>query len=180
MTISRHNSLALIAPGRSSAQHPASVQSYMFVFAGRPTLACSCDGFHRRTSLMSSSLLLQQCPACLVRLTQMGCVKWGRWPYSCVLVGCCFHVLFNIACSIFVQVPSSLFSRRFVKVQVVQPYSNTETSTAWKNFCFNLSARSDFHITDNLPLGKVLSFSILPVLGISSSSTVLLQIWLSH
>ena len=26
--------------------------------------------------------------------------KWGKWPYSCCFVGCCFQDLFNIACSI--------------------------------------------------------------------------------
>ena len=44
LTLSRHSSLSFIALGRSSGQQPVS-------------------------SLMSSSLLLQQCPACLVRLT---------------------------------------------------------------------------------------------------------------
>ena len=34
------------------------------------------------TSLMSSFLLLQQCPACLVRLTWIVFVMGGRWPYS--------------------------------------------------------------------------------------------------
>ena len=38
---------------------------------------------------MSSSLLLQQCPACLVRLTWIVFVMEGRWPYSWCLVGCC-------------------------------------------------------------------------------------------
>ena len=33
----------------------------------RFTFACPCEGVHRSTSLMSSSLVLQQCPACLVR-----------------------------------------------------------------------------------------------------------------
>ena len=45
-------------------------------------------------SLMDYSLLLQQCPACLV------CLNWvifGRWPYSCCFVGCCLRDLFNIA-----------------------------------------------------------------------------------
>ena len=36
---------------------------------GRPAFARPCVGIHKSTSLMSSSLLLQQCPACLVRLT---------------------------------------------------------------------------------------------------------------
>ena len=30
---------------------------------------------------MSSSLLLQQCPACLVRLTWIVFVIGGKWPY---------------------------------------------------------------------------------------------------
>ena len=36
-------------------------------------------GVHRRTSLMSSSLLLQQCSACLVRLTWIVFVMRGRY-----------------------------------------------------------------------------------------------------
>ena len=46
---------------------------------------------------MSSSLLLQQCPACLVRLTCIVFVMGGKWPYSWCLVGCCRQDLFNIA-----------------------------------------------------------------------------------
>ena len=56
-----------------------------------------CVGIHKSTSLMSSSLLLQQCPACLVRLTWIVFVIGGRWPYSWCLVGCCFQDLFRIA-----------------------------------------------------------------------------------
>ena len=41
---------------------------------------------HRSTSLISSSLLLQQCPACLVHLTWIVLVMGGRWPYSWCLV----------------------------------------------------------------------------------------------
>ena len=39
----------------------------VYVRAGRPAFAWPYAGVHRSTSLMSSSLLLQQCPACLVR-----------------------------------------------------------------------------------------------------------------
>ena len=46
-------------------------------------------GVHRSTSLMSSSLLLQQCPACLVRVTWIVFVMGGRWLYSWCLVACC-------------------------------------------------------------------------------------------
>ena len=51
---------------------------------------------------MSSSLLLQQYPACLVRLSRIVFVMGGRWPYSCRFVGCCLQVLFNTAGSILV------------------------------------------------------------------------------
>ena len=61
----------------------------MYVRAGRPAFAWPCVGIHKSTSLMSSSLLLQQCPACLVRLTWIVFVIGGRWPYSWCLVGCC-------------------------------------------------------------------------------------------
>ena len=40
-------------------------------------------GVHKSTSLMSSSLLLQQCPACLVHLTWIVFMTGGRWP--CIL-----------------------------------------------------------------------------------------------
>ena len=96
LTLSRHSSLSFIALGRSSGQHPVSSHScWMYVRAGRPAFARPCVGIHNSTSLMSSSLLLQQCPACLARLTWI--VIGGRWPYSWCLVGCCCQDLFRIA-----------------------------------------------------------------------------------
>ena len=50
------------------------------------------EGVHRSTSFMSSFLLPQQCPACLVRLTLIVFVIGGRRPYSCCFVGCCLQV----------------------------------------------------------------------------------------
>ena len=88
LTLSRHSSLSFIASGRSSGLHPVSSQSYcMQVRAGRPAFARPCDGIHWRTSPMSSSLLLQQCPTCLVRLTLIVFVMGGWWPSSCCFVG---------------------------------------------------------------------------------------------
>ena len=46
-------------------------------------LPWSCVGIHKSTSLISSSLLLQQCPACRVRLILIDFVMVCRWPYSC-------------------------------------------------------------------------------------------------
>ena len=88
LTLSRHFSLSVIASGRSSGLHPVSSHScWMYVRVGRPAFAQPCVGVHKSTSLMSSSLLLQQCPACLARLTWIVFVIGGRWPYSWCLVG---------------------------------------------------------------------------------------------
>ena len=103
LTLSRHSSQSFIALCRSSGQHPVSSHNcWMYVRAGRPVFARPCVGVHKSTSLMSSSLLLQQCPACLVRLTWIVFVIGGRWPYSWCLVGCCRQDLFKIARSILV------------------------------------------------------------------------------
>ena len=66
LTLSRHFSLSFLTSGRSSGQHPVSSHScWMYVRVGRSAFARQCVGVHKSTSLMSSSLLLQQCPACL-------------------------------------------------------------------------------------------------------------------
>ena len=92
-----------IASGRSSGLHPVSSHSCcMYVQAGRPAFARPYVGVHRSTSLMSSSLLFQQCPACLVRLAWIVFMMGGRWPYSWCLVGCCCQDLFNISRNILV------------------------------------------------------------------------------
>ena len=55
---------------RSSGLHHVSSHSCcMNVRVGRPAFDWPYAGVHRSTSLTISSLLLQQCPACLVRLT---------------------------------------------------------------------------------------------------------------
>ena len=103
LTLSHHFSLSFIASGRSSGQHSASSQScWMYVRAGRPAFARPCVGVHKSTSLMNSSLLLQQCPACLVRLTWIVFVIGGMWLYSWCLVGWCRQDLFSIARNILV------------------------------------------------------------------------------
>ena len=103
LTLSRHFSLSFIASGRSSGLHTVSSHSCcMYVRASRPAFARPYVGVHKSTSLMSSSLLLQQCPACLVRLTWIVFVMGGRWPYSWCLVWCCRQDLFNIASNILV------------------------------------------------------------------------------
>ena len=122
---------------------------------------------------MSSSLLLQQCPACLIRLTWIVFVMGGRWPYSWCFVGCCRQDLFSIACSILVYLQSSLFSSRFVSVQVVHPYSRIDTTAAWKKLRFILSVRSDFHMINSLSIA-VYAFVSCVSMTFSVDETLLL------
>ena len=145
LTLSRHFSLSFIASGRSSGLHPVSSHSCcMFVRAGCPAFALPYMGVHRSTSLMSSFLLLQQCPACLVRLTCIVFVIGGRWPYSwCFVQYCSQH-----SCVIVVY----LFLQPFVSVQKVIPYSSIDTTVAWKKLRFILSVSSDIHMIDCLSI----------------------------
>ena len=69
LSLFRHSSLSFIASGRSSRLNPVSTQS------------CPCEGVLRGISLMSSSLLQQQCLVCLVCLTLIVFVMGGKWPY---------------------------------------------------------------------------------------------------
>ena len=103
LTLSRHFSISFIPSGRSSGLHPVSSKSCcMYVRAGRPAFSRPCVGVHESIFLKSLSLLFQQCPASLVRLTWIVFVMGGRWPYSWCFVGCCLLDLFNIARSILV------------------------------------------------------------------------------
>ena len=153
LTLSRHFSLSFIAFGRSSGLHPISSHSCcMYVRADCPAFAWPYVGVHRSTSLISSSLLLQQCPVCLVRQTCIVFVMGGKWPYSWCLVGCWRQDLFNIALNIFAWLPSSFFFSRFVSVKVVHPYSSINTTAAGKKLRFILSVRSDFHMIKSLSI----------------------------
>ena len=79
LTLTLLVSLSFVASGRSSGLHPVSSHSCcMYVRAGRPAFDWPYAGVHRSTSLTISSLLLQQCPACLVRLACIVFVTGGR------------------------------------------------------------------------------------------------------
>ncbi len=103
--MSCHFSLSFIASGRSSGLHPVSSHyCCMYVRAGRPAFAWPYAGVHRSTSLMCSSLLLQQCPACVARLTCIVFVIGGRWPYSWCLVGCCRQDLHQLLLTLIILI----------------------------------------------------------------------------
>ena len=170
LTLSRYFSLSFIASGRSSGLHPISSHSCcMYVRAGRPAFAWPYVEVHRSTSLMSSSLLLQQCPACLVHLTCIVSMMRGRWLYSWCLVGCCCQDLFNIALNILV---SSFFFSRLVSVQVLHLYSSIDMTAAWKKLRFILSVRSDFHMIESL-LIAVHAFVSCVLMSFSVDETLL-------
>ena len=102
-TLSCYPSLSSIAPERSSGLYPVPAHSCcIYVLAVCPPFARPCEGVHRSMSLISSSLLLQLCPTCLVHLIWIFFVIGGRWLYSSCFVGCCIQDLSNIARSILV------------------------------------------------------------------------------
>ena len=118
---------------------------------------------------MSLSLLLWQCPACLIRITWIVFVMGGKWPYSPCFVGCCLRDLFNIASSSLMKFPSSFFSIRLVSVNVVHPYSSIDTTAAWKKLRFISSFRSDF---DSLSIA-VYAFSSRVLMSVSVDEILL-------
>ena len=98
LTLSRHFSLRQVFRATSRI-----LTELLYVCSSWSSCFCSAIcGVHRRTSLMRTSLLLQQCPACLVRLIWIVFVMGGRWPYSWCFMGCCLQDMFNIARNILV------------------------------------------------------------------------------
>ena len=85
---------------------------------------------------MSLTLLLQKCPACLVRLICVVLEMGGKCPYIFCFVWRCFGDLFHIAHSILVQFPSSFFSIRLVSVHMMHPYIRSDTNGTWRKFRF--------------------------------------------
>ena len=76
---------------------------------------------------MSSSLLLQQCPACLVRLTLMVFVMGGRRPYSCCFVGCCLQDLFKLNMIYCIILYNFIFAQSAGAVEYTAPLQRGKT-----------------------------------------------------
>ena len=149
LTLSRHFSLSFIASGRSSGLHPVSSQSCcIYVRASRPAFARPYEEVNRSTSLMGSSLLLQQCTVCLVCLIWIVFMIGGRWPYSWCFVGCCLQDLFNIA-----------HNRHFIKI-----YGKNENGSIFFTvcFCFDFGSFAQLwkYLHLNFKIFKILRFSL--------------------
>ena len=96
-------------------------------------LAHPCIGVYKRMSLISSSLLLLKCRACLVHLSWMVLKMGGKWSNNHCFMGYCFQDLFIITHCFLVQFLSSFFSIRFVNVHVVYPYSSIKR-LPWQSY----------------------------------------------
>ena len=101
-------------------------------------------------SLMCSSLLLQQCSACVVHLTWIVFVISGRTAADLwgVVSRICSILLAALLCSCC----QAIFSIHFFSIHVVHPYRSIDTIAALKNLRFILSVSSDLHMTDNLSI----------------------------
>ena len=102
----------------------------MYIRAGRPVFARPYVGVHWSTSLMSSSLPLQQCPACLVRVTWIAFVMGDRWPYSWCLVGCCRQDLFNIARSMCYNQTGDIYTLDGTSLKLVDKFTYLGSSVS--------------------------------------------------
>ena len=105
-----------------------------------------CARVYRKMSLVSSSLHLQPCPACLI------CFGWfGRWEVSsrkaAVLLGTAFRICSKQHSCV---VPNLLFfSRRFVKSKGC---IHSVALTRQLNSIFFLSERWDVYIVNNFSI----------------------------
>ena len=108
-------------------QGTSCIYTELQVRTGRPTFDRPCEGVHKSTSLMNSSLLLHQCSSCLVCLILIVFVMGGWWPYSCCFVGCCLHELFNIVRSMF---PLSYHSSFWLSLDLVQLRESGPSNTS--------------------------------------------------
>ena len=114
---------------------------------------------------MSSSLLLQQCLACLVRLILIVFGMGGKWPYCRCFLGCFLHELFKMLATSFISI-------RLVSVHVVHPYSSIDMTAAWKKLRFILPVRSDYHMTDRLSIA-VHAFTSCVLMSVSVDEILL-------
>ena len=83
---------------------------------------------------MNSSLLYYQWTACLARFTWAVCKMGFKWQYHRYFVASYFQDLFNL----FLKFPSNFFFILFDGIQVVHPYSCTDSVKTCKKSCFLL------------------------------------------
>ena len=110
---------------------------------------------------MSSSLLLQRRPACLVRLTCIVFYMGGRWLYSWYLVGCCRfrHSCVCMFTYVFTYICICIYTYICVCIYIVihrQTVSFYQNSSVWLD---TQDARSRDRNTSNFTLDLVSDLS---------------------
>ena len=101
---------------------------------------------------MSSSLLLQQCPACLVRITWIVLVIGSRWSYSCCFVGVASRIC-STQLTAFLCNCHQTFSPYVLLASMWCIHIAVSTRPLLeKKLCIILSVRSDFHMTDSISI----------------------------
>ena len=105
-------------------------------------LVCPCVGINKRTSLIMFVLTSTEY---LTHRSWMVCEMGVKWPYNYAACKICSKQHAASLCNSHLAFSPSI-------LLVVQPYSSTDTLTAWKNSCFILSERLDFYIIDNLSI----------------------------
>ena len=128
----------------------------------------------RRTSHLSSSLLLQQCPMCFVRLTWIVCEMGGSWLNSCCFVEYCFQDFWKqFAPSLYSShldfSPSALFKSWWCSHTLVLTWLQLD-----RNSRFILSERSDFQMIINLSI-VVHAFPVRMLTSLSVDEILLLR-----
>ena len=116
---------------------------------------------------MSSSLLLQLGPECLVRLTLIVCMVGGRTTVA--LWGAASRTCSILLAAFLYCYRQDFFSIYLVSVLLMLPYSST---VARKKLRFILLVRSDFHRTYSLSMA-VNAFASHVLMSVSVDETVL-------
>ena len=125
----------------------------MGVFANRPTLGGPCVGVYKRTSFWNLILF----PSCVqyISFDLLGrVVRWIKCSYSRG-----FWIQNLLASSIFMHFKSTFFSKRFIRVQMVEPCSCPVTATACEKSRFILTDILDFYFAVVLNCSLCLSFT---------------------
>ena len=121
LTLSRHLTLSFIASDKSSGLHPVTSQSCCIqVPAGHPAFTRPCEGVHSSASLMSSFLLLQQCPACLVRANYLNYIEYFL-SYNCVYFFCIkLSIWYHITvCKPLLNLPEIISRKSFISISKI-------------------------------------------------------------
>ena len=116
------------------------------LYIGSSWSFCLCWSMWRGPrELMSSSLLLLQCPVCLARLTWIVFSMGGRWPYNCCFVGCCLQDL-----EIWISHSTNTLGKDMNHLFFFQLWVNS-----WADWLFNLA------MATSLKEGKTLNLKML-------------------